>query len=277
MIELSARGTNGTNGTKAITAITGPRCTISPEDGGRVVELHVSGRQLLVEQILPDPISWGCFPMAPFAGRVRNGRFEFDGKEFQLEINMPPHSIHGSAFLQPWSVSDVSDTFVVMRCGLDDHWPFGGWVGQRIELFDDRLECRLTITADDLAMPAQIGWHPWFVKPDSAQIDFDVMYVRDPDGIPTGELVPSPSGPWDDCFVGPRGPLRLHYGDLVVQVDSDCDHWVIYDEQVRATCVEPQSGPPDGFNSVNAHAFTRLSPGESLERSMTISWHVTCP
>lgn len=248
-------------------------CAIDPDAGGRVASLAVGDRQLLLRKG-PDPtaMSWGSFPMAPFAGRVREGRFEFDGNTYQLEVSLPPHAIHGAAYTQPWSVNDFGDTFVAMTCGLEDHWPFGGAVSQRIELFADRIELSLALTADDLAMPAQVGWHPWFVKPDVARIAFASMYLRGDDGIPTGELVTPPAGPWDDCFVGPLGPLELEYDDLIVRVDSDCGFWVVYDQPATATCVEPQSGPPNGFNMLDAGAFTRLDPGDVLQRTMTISW-----
>ena len=29
---------------------------------------------------------------------------------------------------------------------------------------------------------------------------------------------------------------------------SACTHWVVFDERPYATCVEPQTGPPDAFN-----------------------------
>jgi aldose 1-epimerase len=125
------------------------------------------------------------------------------------------------------------------------------------------------------AMPVTIGWHPWFVKPADDRLLCAAMYQRDADGIPTGELVEPPARPWDDCFVRPIGPLQLHYPPLsrvpglTVTVASDCDHWVIYDQPEHATCVEPQSGPPD---AANLGLATVLQPGEFLQRSMTISW-----
>ena len=51
-------------------------------------------------------------------------------------------------------------------------------------------------------------------------------------------------------------------------VTSDCDHWVVYDQPAHATCVEPQSGPPDALNV----APVVVSPGEPLTRTMTITW-----
>jgi aldose 1-epimerase len=95
------------------------------------------------------------------------------------------------------------------------------------------------------------------------------MYLRDDEGIPTGELVAPPPRPWDDCFVRPLATPELRYPGLTVRVESDCDHWVVYDQPSHATCVEPQSGPPD---AVNLGLATVLEPGEFLQRSMTVSW-----
>ena len=256
------------------------RCTISPEDGGRIASLTVDGLALLVERPTEsDPLTWGSYPLAPFAGRVRNGRFIFEGNEYQLGLNHTPHAIHGTVFVQPWLVNDVGDRYVTMTCPLGAHWPFGGVAHQRIELHANGLVCRLGVTADDLAMPAQVGWHPWFVKPASARLHFARMYQRDGAGITTGALVRPPEGPWDDCFVEPSGPLELRYEhdgrSLTVTLDSDCDHWVVYDQPRHATCVEPQSGPPDGFNAVGTGALTRLEPHTTLDRTMRVSWTST--
>lgn len=254
----------------------GAGCTVSPEDGGRVAQLTIDGHQLLVAEHhdgAADAVAWGSYPMAPWAGRVRDGQFEFDGNTYQLEINHAPHAIHGTVFTAAWSVNELDERSVTMSCALGDHWPFGGVAHQRIELLADRVVCRLGVTADDLAMPAQVGWHPWFVKPDAATVSFARMYRRDDTHIPTGELIPTPIGPWDDCFVEMLEPVGLRWGELAANVASDCSCWVVFDQLAHATCVEPQSGPPNGFNQAGvAGAFVRLEPGQTLERTMTITW-----
>ena len=40
----------------------------------------------------------------------------------------------------------------------------------------------------------------------------------------------------------------LEIDGVHVTISSACDHWVVYDEPPHATCVEPQTGPPDAFN-----------------------------
>jgi aldose 1-epimerase len=239
---------------------------IEAAHGGRIAALDVGGKELLVGPA-PErgPMNWGSFPMVPWAGRIRRGQFSFDGRHHQLPLDLPPHAIHGTAYRQGWDVGDVADDEMTMGCDLA--WALGGRAWQRVEVGESRLTCELGVVAGDDAMPAELGWHPWFVKPQTLTFRPDSMYARDDEGIPSGELVSPPPGPWDDCFVNTE-PVELHYPELTVTVTSDCDHWVVYDEPSHATCVEPQSGPPDAFNL----RPRLLQPGERLIRTMTIQW-----
>jgi aldose 1-epimerase len=242
--------------------------TVTPVDGGRIASLSVHGTELLVTgDSSSNPLHWGSYPMVPFAGRVRHGRFRFHGVEHRLPVNMAPHAIHGSGFTSRWDLLDAGPSHAELECRLT--WPLGGRAHQHIQLGDEALVCVLTVIAEGEAMPVTIGWHPWFVKPPHDQLEFAAMYLRDDEGIPTGELVAPPPRPWDDCFVRPLATPELRYPGLTVRVESDCDHWVVYDQPSHATCVEPQSGPPD---AVNLGLATVLEPGEFLQRSMTVSW-----
>ena len=245
------------------------RSSVSAADGGRVATLNVDG----IDLILPsDPslpaTGWGSYPMVPWAGRIRNGRFRFDGVDHQLPINFEAHAIHGTGFEQPWEVVTRDACSAALACRLA--WALGGESEQLIELTDHSLTCTLTVRAGDRPMPATIGWHPWFVKPERVDLRFERMYLRDDEYITDGRMVaPPPPPPWDDCFAGLLATPRIWISGVEVSITSDCDHWVVYDMPAHATCVEPQTAPPDAFN---LGGFTRLEPGEALQRSMTISW-----
>jgi aldose 1-epimerase len=241
-------------------------CTLAPELGGRVSSLRVDGRELLVGGDADSPpMQWGSYPMAPWAGRVRHGRFTFDGVDQQLPLGIPPHAIHGTTYLSTWDVADATTTTCTLRCGLD--WDFAGVATQRFELGPDSLRCELAVTAGHRAMPAEIGWHPWFLRPTEVRCSPVAMYERDDEHVATGRLVPPTSGPWDDCFVNVR-PVELRHPDLTVTLTSDCVDWVVYDEPAHAVCVEPQSGPPDAFTT----RPRRLGPGATLRRWFEIGW-----
>ncbi|MDO8363130.1 MAG: aldose epimerase [Actinomycetota bacterium] len=241
--------------------------TVHPDEGGRIGKLEVGEQPLLHFDPGSGPLGWGCYPMAPWAGRVRHGRFTFDGSRYQMPLNLPPHAIHGTGFVSRWEVLDAGRDYCDLQCDLS--WPFGGIATQHLQLDEHGLTCILSVFANARPMPAVVGWHPCFMKPRRAQLQFGRMYVRDHESVAVAELVQPKPHPWDDCFLEPQAPLRLHYPHLTVTVDSDCDHWVIYDEQDGLTCVEPQSGPPDAFTIGGA---ARLEPGDMLQRQMAVRW-----
>ena len=252
------------------------RLTVNPADGGRIASLRVGGIELLVTEGA-GPILWGSFPMAPFAGRIRRGRFQFGGRDMHLPINHPPDAIHGTVFERPWLVVGPGQ----ISTDLGEGWPFRGRVTQGFELRSDRLDVRLVLEAEE-AMPAALGWHPWFRRrlvggdgslsaPVELQFEPTTMYVRDAAGLPTGELVDPVPGPWDDCFTGLRTPPRLTWpGVIGVEIDSSCDHWVVYSEPADSICVEPQSEPPD-FVNLRADPTT-ASPDARLVATMSMRW-----
>ena len=237
---------------------------IAPHAGGRIAQIRHRGVDVLVGHgaDTAGAIAWGCYPMVPWAGRVRHGRFRLQGRAYELPCNFGAHAIHGVGFLLPWQVDAQASDRVTLSLALpgDQHWPFGGIARQSIEVAANRVRLSLSVTAGARAMPACIGWHPWFRKPDRLGFAPASIYPRDADGLPTLPLAPPPPGPWDDCFVN-DAPVTLHYGAQRLRLTSNCTHWVVYDQPVHASCVEPQTGPPDAFNL----APRTLAPGETLE------------
>ena len=248
--------------------------------GGRLASFVVAGRELLVTDGL-GPMAWGSFPMLPFAGRVRDGWFEFRGRRWELSSDMPPHAIHGTVFDRHWDI--VDDRTITTELGPS--WPFAGRAVQHFELDAGRFTCRLELHADE-PMPASIGWHPWFRRepppapgwgvagpaPGPLELDFEAraMYYRDLSGIATTQLVePPPAGPWDDCFIDLAHPPVLRWpGYLELTIESDCPTWVVYTVPVDALCVEPQSAPPDALNT----GATIVEPGRPLIAEMVWTW-----
>jgi aldose 1-epimerase len=250
------------------------RAVVSPADGGRLASVVVDGRELLVTASADGPIQWGCYPMAPWAGRVRDGRFTFEGREHALPLGLPPHAIHGVVYDRPWGVDDPTSISIE----LDERWPFRGRVAQRFALDADGLDVTMTLEADE-PMPVVLGWHPWFRRtltdgdePVRLRFAADEMLVRDAQGIPTGARVPPPPGPWDDVFTAVRdGPGLDWPGRLRLELASSCGWWVVYSEPGHAICVEPQSGPPDAVNQ-GPGAAAIVRPGEPLVHTMRWRW-----
>ena len=233
------------------------RIVVDVARGGRMMSLTLQGVELLADE--------GMFPMAPWAGRLAGGRFSFDGVEAAFPLNHPPNAAHGIARDHPWTETGPG----TIEVELGDPWPFGGTVRQTFDLRPDHLTVTMALHAADRPMPGQLGWHPWFRRPVELELAADEIYELDDDLIPTGDLVPVPPGPWDDCFPklthGPQ--LRFPDGPLL-ELTSSSDHWVIFTQPDDAVCVEPQTGPPDQFHSDPVV----VEPGAPLEAWFTMTW-----
>jgi len=246
---------------------------VAPEAGGRLAQLRHHGVAWLIgpEDGYPGAISCGAYPMLPWAGRLRGGRFRFEGQDYAIPANLGPHAIHGLAFAVPWRIEAQAADSLSLALDLDEdpRWPFGGRAWQEIALeSEDAVRLRLRVQAGARAMPRPVlGWHPWFRKQQDFQFQPRAYYPRDADGIATLPLA-APPGPRDDCYLN-EAPIVLRGQGRSLRLESDCDHWVYFDEQPQATCFEPQSGPPDAFN---LRAGERLAPGESVEAWFRMSF-----
>ena len=245
---------------------------IAPAAGGRIAQVSYDGVPWLVGHDSHNQamIAWGSYPMLPWAGRVRHGQFHFLGETHQLPLNLGSHAIHGVGFSMPWQIDEQAAAHVRLSLQLpeDERWPFGGTAQQHIEIGENQLRLALMITAGAQPMPATIGWHPWFCKPERLDFEPSRYYPRDAEGLATLPLAAPPAGPWDDCFLNDQ-PVLLHRQGQRVRLTSDCKHWVVYDETAHATCVEPQSGPPDAFNLAPSHY---LGPGASASAWFLMEW-----
>lgn len=232
---------------------------IDAEHGARLSSVRFGETEVLVPRTNDDSFSWGCYPMAPWAGRTRNGIFDYQGTSVQLPINSAPHAIHGFVHDATWQVVNTLPTSATLRVDLDQRWPFAGWVEHRISVDSTSVNMQLSVHATEhndetIAMPAQVGWHPWFVRPVQLEAEFKTMYIRDSDGIAGAQRTLQEHDVMhrqlDDCFTDAvAAPLLKYDNGLVVRLESDCSHWVVYNEPSHAICVEPQSGPPNGLNS----------------------------
>ncbi|HET9666195.1 MAG TPA: hypothetical protein VFP09_05550 [Desertimonas sp.] len=256
---------------------------VDPVMGGRLASLVVGGHELLVTEG-DGPIYWGCYPMVPFAGRVRDGRFRFAGRRHQLPLTMPPNAIHGTVLDRPWHVMTRSDQHVELVTDLGPDWPFQGEVVQTVALVAGGLEASLELRAAE-PMPVVLGWHPWFrrtIDGTAAALDFEArsQYLRGQDGLPTGATVPPTPRPWDDAFTDLVIPPRLTWPGIArLELRSDAPFWVVFDERPDAICVEPQTGPPDAFNLAAAIGVDPpvAAPDRPVSIAMAWRWQVIAP
>jgi aldose 1-epimerase len=276
----------------------GAAARIDPAAGGRIVSLVVGD----VERILSKargratalPIYWGCYPMVPWAGRLANGRIPTPDGEVRLDPNLPPSAIHGLGFEVPWTVVDRSDMDLTMSCELRGRgWPFGGEARQTLRLGAASLDLELEVGGYTRAGPAGLGWHPWFARPRTGDLELLVdaaeVLVLDGDTVPTGEVREVTafedlrSGPalgdrrLDHVYVNASSPAIVRWPDLELRVEYDptLDTVVVHTPEA-GVCVEPQTMWPNApllaARGVPGTGLRTLAPGEILRARHRWTW-----
>lgn len=231
------------------------------------------------------PVENGCYPMAPWAGRIRNNHIDWCGQSLNLTPSYQEFALHGLLLDQPVEcayksesgdaasiefTADISDWFAPLRIVMQ-------W-----RLYADRIESTITALTDSIdRVPVVLGWHPWFVNSlDSSenlvlQVDSAQLAVRE-GWYPTGEFrqVLDFDSPFDDCFRIPSQQVNLHWGSkLQLQVKNSHAWFVIYNGAPGFICVEPQTAPPNAFAQPLGCTTLTTTAGDPL--SMSTTWSLT--
>ena len=258
---------------------------IDLDKGGRIAQININGLNLLVPKE-KNPLAWGAYPMVPWVGRLQHGKLNYQGKTHHFPLNMPPHAIHGTCFDRVWQQSSQQSssqdlTHTEISTDLGEAWPFDGYAKQTITLNENSLDLSLSVhskgNSEQDSFPASIGWHPWFnrqlARGDSAQLSFNAnkRYRCDSEQIPSGGFSEQGPGPWDDCFIElDKPPVIVWENALKLKIESNCDHWVVYDMPQHALCVEPQTA---AANALNTQPRV-VTPDHPLCAQTTLSWQV---
>jgi len=150
--------------------------------------------------------------LIPFPGRIGNGRYSFDGQDFQLECNDKegPNAIHGFVRNLPWHVEMSHSNRATCTVHLDASsyagrgYPFSLHIGVTYELDDTGLSCAFTVkNVGERPAPVGVGFHPYFTVgtpvideaevqiPGNGYVEFNEQLV------PTGAILNVADTPWD--------------------------------------------------------------------------------
>jgi len=281
------------------------RATLDVTTGGAIAALTWRGIKLL--QPVSDPRlaaqqgrAVAAYPLIPYANRIAQARFTLDGQTYHLAQNFvgEPHSLHGNAWMRPWSVAVASP--ICARLTLSHRppadpvteWPFAYDAEQLFTLTNDRLTVALSLrNTDTRHFPAGLGLHPYVARTRNAllQFDADTIWQPGPDSLPTNpEAVPvdlcfTPAKAIGDrvldaCFAGWGGEaiatMPEHGIALHIESGPPLDHFQVYTPKGADYCgLEPVSNLPDAINrmeSISDQGMKMLAPGEALHATLTL-------
>ena len=252
--------------------------------GAYVADLTYDGQPLLLRNDGKQSATRaGMALLAPFANRIRNGEYLFNGARYKLPVNSEGHAIHGFVKDKEWRTSEEGYGFIKMELSSkgEPGYPFELSFAVSYEAskrgFNVEMEA---VNAGKTNAPITMGAHPYFVHPTPRNQWFinagNASRLEMVGNIPTGRMIPQRLsmyiGEYDDCYRIDGDEVQLIFTrDWGIAIKLNGFHFIqlFTPSWANAVAVEPMTGAPDAFN--NGIGLTVLEPGKSLKASFTIT------
>ncbi|CAG9321350.1 unnamed protein product [Blepharisma stoltei] len=238
--------------------------------------------------------------LAPFAGRIPNGTFTFQGNTYSFPLNNGENAIHGYVADKPFEVKSIGTTetssHATLECKIEpiNGFPFTYRCQASYEVNELGLHMEVKIINEsENPMPCFLGFHPYFChseKINTCVLDFwpSEKYVM-VNVIPTGEKIPYHhqkgeigNEQYDDCFIVEKQEENLTAVlanpvtnlETYIYASPSMSHLQIYTPPHRASiAIEPQMAPANAFN-LYPDAYSIL-PGQEMSFWCKIKAKVT--
>lgn len=288
------------------------KLTVAPETGASIADLSVRVgndwlpllRETPADAIeAKNPSKFASFILAPFSNRIRDARFTFEGRTYNLRPTTSDGGTqHGDVRGRPWRVTraDASTLEATLdsRDFPDFNFPFPLTALVRYEVDEAVLRIHLVLTnVGDEAMPAGFGVHPYFNRllgdSEELQLSFRAagIYETDETFIPTEGIKPIPAErdfgrarafgtqDFNHAYGGWDGRAQLVWPGSGVALTLACDpvfsHLVLFTAPDGTLGLEPVTNATDGFNllerGVEGTGVKVLKPGETLAGMVTLT------
>jgi len=237
-------------------------------------------------------LNLSCFPLVPYAGRLRNGQFEFDGRRIIYPLNALPeqHSSHGDGFTRSWRLAKLERDAAVLRIEPDPSAPIRYDCTQTIAVSGDRVDIKLVArNLESRPIPFESGFHPYFAARSQARIRANLPLQTQWDA----HLMPLSTGPnvlrkqFAQGIAATSLPVAAEFGGwngnavlqwpcagvtVELQTRPALEHVVVWAPQDEDFfCFEPVSHTTDSFNRWREDPTIRpprqLLPDESHEQT----------
>lgn len=261
------------------------RCNIDTR-GAHVSSLFLQEKEILKPAADGIATHGGAAALIPYANRVRDATYIFEGKRYSLPKNDGNNSIHGLTMDVEWNPIQASDSSMLLHTEIKNRGlPSSVRCDMTFEIGESWLSCKFRIkNVGTKNTPFVIGSHPYFCFKGEWKIVSNsgiemLRYVDGhfPDGtlIPVGDcIVPTDGTAYDNCFRS-DGLIQLNLGYGLVEIDrSNMPYFVVYNgkySESKSVAVEPMTGAPDAFN--NSMGLERLRPDQTFECGYTIRLH----
>ena len=229
----------------------------------------------------------------PFANRVKDGIYQFNGETYHLDINQKEehNALHGLVYNKNFVVTSqetnkesASVTLLYQEKKGSPGFPFTYSIQLEYVLTQNTLDLIVKIkNTDSKTFPFTLGWHPYFLSSDlfksSLLFDCNKKTVLDERNITKGisyidpvECLQIKDQSFDDCYVLNSNEVTFLTPKYILKLTStEEDSFLqIYTPPHKNTiALEPTTGVSDSLN--NNIGLKTLHPDETY----SITWNLS--
>jgi aldose 1-epimerase len=273
-----------------------PTYTLTHGDATAVINLVGSalvglrfGNHIVIPEVNLSPKTYAGSLLAPWPNRIAQGRYEFEGNQYQLEIRDGlGNAMHGLVDEATAEVVETRAGFLKLATKVEASagYPWDLLVEATFELTADELVISYFVTnVGSGNAPVGIGTHPYFPFSNDTTIEVNAFTasVHGSDMLPVSQTPAAEIGlgpgnavlvsglQLDTQFTSVTNPVAtLKTGDHTLDIWHDNAPWLmIYttnkfpwaDGPGNAIAIEPQTCPADAFNT--GEDLRVLASGES--------------
>lgn len=275
-------------------SISGTKAKIQLSYGASLNELNIRNIKVITNLYPLDyKKTYPSSILFPFANRINDGQFNFNGSNYKLQCNEKQlnNAIHGLVYNKAFLVDELKkfENHAEIKLYYEElnpptGYPFKFRVELTYKLTNEFLSLKINvINLDDKKLPFTVGWHPYFksVDLDKSKIQFDcIKKIKcNKNNIALGFKPFNSKMPlslrkrrFDDAFVLENPDVKFFTPeyDLVLKSSEKESFLQLYTPMnTNAIAIEPMTGVSDSFN--NKIGLKKLSSGQSY----SIEWQVS--
>lgn len=259
-------------------------------NGASLEQLKLQGIELISDVCLNYKKHFNSAIMFPFANRVYNGKYAFNGKNYQLAVNDPTtnSSLHGLVYNQTFEVFKIHEdqdklsvTLVFDQKQETPGFPFMFSLYVTYSFHTNYLEMQVKIVNNsEQTFPFTLGWHPYFKQSlssknqiklfNGSEITFNNDFEYQMIPLNSSTLVIG-NNTYDHCYLVRSDKIKFENEAYSMEMKLGNDeHFIqIYTPSNKEyVAIEPQTGPANSFN--NGLGLKTLNPKEIYEQTWNI-------
>lgn len=261
--------------------------------GASLQELNLNNKTI-IKNLDPSPYknTFASSILFPFTNRVKDGKYKFQEKNYQLETNSinENNAIHGFVYNKTFEIkeqnsnkNEASVKLIYSESKKTKGFPFRYSIELIYTLTKDSLTLRVSVYNNDKKpFPFTMGWHPYFYSKSlynsflslntNKKISFDNrMILNGVNDIILEKDLQIKDNKLDDCYILNNNKMLFKTPDYTIRISSTSkeNYLQIYTpNKTSAIAIEPCTSPSNGFN--NKMGLQILEP----DSSYNLTWKI---